>query len=436
MTMLSTARLERAPQHLTQSIALEEARLPRLTRNSTLLAGLALAAFFAWSAVTSVEEIATSLGDVVPTGRVQSIQHLDGGVVKEITVRDGDLVQAGQLIIQLDATSAKADLGQSQARLGSLEMQATRLRQFVNIADISGRSLSDDERAILASMEEARETQRTVLMDQIDQKSGALKQLRGVRRSLQQNLDIQTRENAMRQTMAQRGLISKLDAMASQRELNDLEGRLNETIQQENQAESAIAEAQNKIVSLDADLKQQAMKELGTVEGDLAETKESIAKYQGIVDRARMTAPITGIVSGLNVNAIGAVVEAGKVVLQLVPADQELVVESNIAPSDMGNVQTGELVRVKVSAYDFARHGAVTGRLESISATTFQTEDGKSFFKARIKLDQPYVGKDAARNPILPGMTVQADIVTGQKTILEYLLRPIQLAAETGFHET
>jgi len=251
-----------------------------------------------------------------------------------------------------------------------------------------------------------------------------------------EKVTVRFRENEMRQTMALRGLISRLDAMASQRELNELEGRLNETIQQERQAEGAIAEAESKLISLDADLRQQAMKELGTVEGDLAETRESITKYQGIVDRARMTAPMNGVVSGLKVNAIGSVVEPGKVVLQLVPADQELVVESNIAPSDMGNVRTGELVRVKVSAYDFARHGAVTGRLESVSATTFQTEDGKSFFKARIKLDQSFVGKNPERNPILPGMTVQADIVTGQKTILDYLLRPVQLAMETGFHET
>jgi len=436
MTSSRAGGLERAPQHLTQSIALEEARLPRLTRNSTIIAGLALAVFVGWSSVTNVEEIATSQGEVAPSGRVQLIQHLDGGVVKEITVRDGDLVQAGQLIIQLDDTSARADLGQSRARLGSLEMQASRLRQFVNIGDLSGGSLNEDERAILTSMEEARETQRTVLTDQIGQKTSALSQLRGNRRALQQNLDIQRRENEMRQTMALRGLISRLDAMASQRELNELEGRLNETIQQERQAEGAIAEAESKLISLDADLRQQAMKELGTVEGDLAETRESITKYQGIVDRARMTAPMNGVVSGLKVNAIGSVVEPGKVVLQLVPADQELVVESNIAPSDMGNVRTGELVRVKVSAYDFARHGAVTGRLESVSATTFQTEDGKSFFKARIKLDQSFVGKNPERNPILPGMTVQADIVTGQKTILDYLLRPVQLAMETGFHET
>jgi HlyD family secretion protein/adhesin transport system membrane fusion protein len=148
-----------------------------------------------------------------------------------------------------------------------------------------------------------------------------------------------------------------------------------------------------------------------------------------------LTAPVKGIIKGITVHTLGAVVESGEVLMEVVPVDEELIVEAMVLPNDIGNVHEGQKVEIKVSAFDFSRYGSVSGILKNVSASTFQNKDGNSFYKARISLAQNYVGKDNKHNLILPGMTVQANIITGQKTILQYLLKPIQNATEGAFHE-
>jgi adhesin transport system membrane fusion protein len=138
---------------------------------------------------------------------------------------------------------------------------------------------------------------------------------------------------------------------------------------------------------------------------------------------------------GLEIHTIGAVIEPGKTVMEIVPVEKDLEVEAMVPPSDVGHMKTGQPVKIKVSAYDFSRYGNVTGVLENISASTFQSEKKESFYKAKIKLDRNYVGNDETRNLILPGMTVQAGIITGNKTILQYLLKPLQVATDSAFHE-
>lgn len=421
------------PRHLTQSIALEESPLPNLLKTGATLIGVLIGLFVLWAVFTRVDEVASATGQVIPSGYVQSVQHLEGGIVKDILVRDGDMVEAGQALIRLDDTSAGADLGQMQARKASLEAQATRLRRFTG-SNSSG-ALDDEEKAILASMEDARERQRSVLNDQIAQKEKELKGLTASRMALEKNVALMQKENRIRQNLASKGYGSQLSALTSERELNQLQGQLGEATNQENAAKDAIQEAQNRLESLNADLKQEAMKNLGQVEAELAELEQTMEKYEHTANRTVITAPVRGVVKGLSVHTIGAVIEQGKVLMEIVPIEEELMVEALVQPSDIGHLKPGQKVSVKLSAYDYSRYGSVPGVLENVSATTFQNQEGQSFYKARIKLDRAYAGKEAGRNPILPGMTLQADIITGDKSVMQYLLKPIHTAVESAFHE-
>lgn len=422
-----------SPRALTQSIALEEVRLPSIFTFSVTLIGSLLALFLTWAAITPIEETASAAGQVVPSDYIQSIQHLEGGIVKQILIKEGDLVEAGQKLILLDATNADADLGQMRARQESLQLQAARLRSFAT--GNADQQLTEDEKAILSSMVASRDSQENVLRDQISQKQKELAALNSTRSALEKNLVLIKKETEMHEGLARQGIGSQLMAMNSERDLNQINGQIGEITNQQNRAYDAIREAQNRLHSLGADLRSDAMKTLGTVEAELSEVNKSISKVESAALRTTITAPVRGIVKGLNIHTLGAVMEPGKTMMEIVPVEKSLEVEAMISPSDVGHLKEGQPVKIKVSAYDFSRYGNVNGKLKNISASTFQTEKNESFYKARVTLDQNYVGTDPRRNLILPGMTVQASIVTGEKTILQYLLKPLHVAADSAFHE-
>lgn len=422
------------PKHLTQSIALEESSLPNVLHMGIMLIGATLTLFLLWAALTLVEEVASAVGEVIPSGHVQTVQHLEGGIAKEILVRDGDLVEKDQPLLKLDDTSTGADVGQIRAREKALALQAERLRRFTGNSVQRG-ELTEEENAILQSMEEAREGQRRVLQEQLAQKENLLQGLIGARFTLEQNVALMEKENEIKQTVAKKGYGSRLTALTSERELNGMKGRLQEASSQVQQAQDAIREAQSRLTSLKADLKQESMKNLGLVEAELAQVRKNLEKLEGTAGRTIITSPVRGVVKGFTIHTIGAVVESGKVLLEIVPVDSKIIVEAMVLPNDIGHLRPGQRVKVRVSAYEFSRYGSVPGTLENISATTFQTQDRHAFYRVRVKLDQTYVGNDPSRNLILPGMTVQADIVTGERSVLQYLLKPMYVASETAFRE-
>ena len=423
-----------APRRLTQSIALEESPVPGLLRTGVTVIAFLIALFIGWSAFATVEEVAAASGQIFPSGYIQDIQHLDGGIVRAILVHEGDLVASGQPLLKLDATGADADLGQMRSRQGALRLQVTRLRRFASgNGDMSG--LTGDERAILASMVEARSTQQRVLRDQLAGKQKELQADTANRDALRKNVVLMQKEYDLNRQMAAKGSASTLDAMTSERELNALQGQYDQAVNQVNQAQDAINEVQSRLQSLDADLRQEALKNLGTAQAQLDEVDKGLGKLEGAASRTTISAPVRGIVKGLAVHTIGAVVEPGKVLMEIVPVNDELLVEALVSPSDIGNLKIDAPVKVKVSAFDSSRYGIVPGRLQSISASTFQNDQGQTFYRVKIKLDRNYVGSEPGRNLILPGMTVQSEIITGEKTVLDYLLKPLHMVTQTAFHE-
>ncbi len=422
------------PRQLTQSIALEESHVPGALSTSVNIIGIMLGLFLVWAAFTRVQEVAVAQGQIVPSSYVQNIQHLEGGIVREILVEDGEIVEKGQPLIRLDDTNANADLGQMKARQKSLRLQAARLRNFA-ASEGSMDNLDASEREILASMEAARTSQQNVLKDQLNQKEKELQGVLATRGALEKNLALAREEHKINRALSKRGSVSKMAVMMSERQVNELQGQVAMSVSQENQVRAALDEMRNRLASLGADLKQDAMKNLGQVEAELAELDKGIAKLESASARTVLDAPVRGVVKGLNVHTLGAVVEQGKTLLEIIPLEGDLMAEALIAPNDIGNVREGQEVTVKVTAYDYSRFGSIKGRLETVSASTFQDEEGKSFYKTKIRLDKNHVGKNPAMNTVMPGMIVQADIITGNKTVLDYLLKPIHKATQTAFRE-
>ena len=430
---------------LPQSVVLEEAGTPRLIRAMMLSVSALVVALIGWSAVARVDEVAVGVGEIVPTGRVLVVQHLEGGIISGILVHDGDHVAKGQVLVKLDPAAALAELDQTRARIAALELQADRLQAFVDgkesekrwATNIAGRytSLAGEQRAILALQEAARISQRNVIETQIRQKEAELAGLRRQRASLERQVEIVGEGYRMREHLYRKGATSKVDYLEVKRDYERTTGDLGTTTENIRQVEQELAEAKVRLTELDARLRSEALIRRGDVTAELAQLREKRVELQDRVDRLDIRAGADGIVKGLAVNTIGGVVAPGQVLMEIVPGDRALVVEARISTRDVGHVVVGQSAHIKVDTYDFARYGALSGELSKISATTFLDDQGRPYYTGTITLSRDYLGGGDRRFPVSPGMTVQAEVITGSKSILQYLLKPIYTTVSQAFHE-
>ena len=432
----------RQTKFLSQSVILEEGGNKGLIRSALYFVCAVIVAFIAWAMIVEVDEVATGFGEVIPAGQVQAIQHLEGGIVKLVHVEEGGLVKKGQTLVTLDAAAALAELEQMKARKISLELQAERLRAFgtgrepdFSFAAPGYRNLVDDQMSIHTIQKQSRINQDSVLRDQIEQRKAEQAQLDQQQITLKEQLAILSEELTMREGLYKKGLSSKILYFNVQRDVNQVRGQLATLVGEKRRVTNALSEVRSRQLEAETRAREEALSLMGTTIGELAQVREAIVKLQDRASRREIKAPMDGIVKGLKTHTVGGVIAPGAVILEVVPIDKEMVIESRINPRDVGHVNVGQDVQVKVTTFDFARYGGITGKLESVSATTFTDEEGKPYYKGMVKLDRNYVGFDPEKNKILPGMTVQADVNTGKKTLIQYLLKPIYTSLTGSFHE-
>ncbi len=425
-------RGDKQTQFLNQAVILEEAGSSGVVRVMMLAVGVAIAGFLAWSAVTDVDEVAVSTGEVVPTGQVQSIQHFEGGISAEILVHDGQVVKQGDVLIRLDPDDATVELKQMRAQRVGLQIQAARLRALGTGGELDYsfvppeyQNLVDDQIAVYDSQLHAGVNRRKVIVAQLAQREEEIDLFRRQEETLIRNAELLLQELNLQEELYRQGLTTKVAVIGLRREVNTARGDIVKNQDEIARAEEAVAESRLQLEQLETNAKEQALNQMGAVTNQLAQVSEAIKTLSSRVTRLEINAPVDGIVKGLKVFTIGGVVPPGAVLMEIVPINSELVVESRINTRDVGHVRGGMPVTVKVSAFEFSRLGGVEGILISISPSTFLNEKGDPYYKGIVKLDRSYVGDDPEQNRILPGMTVEADIRTGSKTLLEYLLKPV-----------
>ncbi|MDH5777030.1 MAG: HlyD family efflux transporter periplasmic adaptor subunit [Gammaproteobacteria bacterium] len=381
-------------RYLPQSVMLEEAVNPYLARMTMTWVNAAIVIFIIWASIAKVNEVAKAKGEVVPKGFVQVVQHLDGGIVTDILTGEGDLVQKNQVLLKINDGTTKQDLAKENAMQLYLNLEAERLRamlenrkpDFSKYTNNKGINQKVNNYADLANTNNPQ-----------------IAKLYKRSRKLKNNLQLAKEELALQERMRKKGHVSKLTILQYQKEVSKIEEEIHG--------------------------------ELSVIESRLAQNHEVLNKLKNKLERLQVRSPVYGLVKGLKVNTIGGIIEPGKTLMEIVPVDKNLVVEARISPKDIGHVQVGQPVKVIVSSYDFSRYGAAEGLLEFLSATTFINETGEPYYRGRITLKNNYVGKASRKNIILPGMIVEADIVTGKKTILAYLLKPIHQSLRSALTE-
>ncbi len=440
ISRLKRDRRDRQMRFLSQAVQLEETVNPYIVRTTLALVSSLILAFLVWSSFTNINEVARTSGEVIPQGKKQLVQHLEGGIIDQIHVEEGDLVEAGQLLVSISANAINEDHRILVAKQVFLQLQAERLRAFIEKRepDFSGFDLSalkySDQQASFESMKMSREQELQIVSRQLQQKHELERGLLSQKASETEKLKISKKIYDNRKSLAEKGLFPAVRLMEEELKLTKLKDSVAALNNKLRLVSQEMNEYESRIAGLKATQSDQVLERLNITLSEISQNENAVDKLNERIQRLNIVAPVSGRVKGMSVNTVGEVLTAGETVMEIVPQDRTLEVHVKISPKDIGYLRRGQPVRVKFSAFDFSRFGAVQGKLDYISAATFTEANGGRFYKGTILLDKSFVGTDT-RNQILPGMTVMADVVTGEKTILQYLLKPIHVSLKTAFTE-
>lgn len=431
---------------LRQDAAPFQRRCDGIARNSqrtflySVTGGVVL--FSAWAALTELDQVTRGEGRVVPQSDNQVVQHLEGGIVTDIFVRNGDRVERGEPLLRIENSFAEAELARiaielkaSRVRLARLSAEARGDAELVISEDLVTdiRDIVEREKGLFGTRQRQLRERLAILDDQVRQKSLELSELKSRWANITQErrLVLERVQNLRR--LEERGGVSRNELLESERTLQQIESVLSALTHQIPRTETALSEAQRRRNEGELQFRAEAEDERIGVEVEIARLRETSSAMQDRNRRSDVTAPISGVVNRVFVTTIGGVVKSGQPLVQLVPADASIAVEARLSPADRSQVWPGLPAIVKISAYDFSIHGGLEGRITEVSPDALQDDDdGESYFRIRLEADGTSLGPD---KPVLPGMVAEVDILTGRQTILSYLLKPLRRVRDNALRQ-
>lgn len=434
---VAVSRIEVGWADATDALELQSARG---ARSLVWLSLLAVTALLVWAYFAYIDEIVRGSGKVVPSQQVQVVQTMDGGVVQEILVRAGDVVEEGQVLVRIDPTRFSSSLGENRAELLSLEAKAARLEALA-----SGQPFEAPERVLLeapliADMERriwmARHDELEAVIkqaeDQLKQREEELRETQANRDQAATSCGLTSRELQVTRPLLKSGAVSEVDILRLQRDVARYCGEQKAAEAQIDRLHAAIEEARSKRVEAELNVRNEAATQLADTRARLAALRETQVALQDRVRLAEVRSPVRGTVRVLNTNTVGGVVQPGDAILDIVPADDTLLLETRVHPKDIGFLHPGQTAEVKFTAYDFTVYGGLSAHVEQISADTITDEKGDSYYIVKVRTDAAHVAHDM---PIIPGMLADVHILTGKRTVMQFLLKPILRARSDAFTE-
>lgn len=420
---------------------------PLLARGILALVALVIASFVAWAAIANINEIARGEGKVIPVSKTQIIQSSEPGVVQQIAVVLGQVVRKGQLLVQLDNTTTTSSLGESVAKARALGAKVARLKleedgkydvPFICPEDILSvaKEVCANEAQLFAADRASYKNKLGVLQERVRQRENELGEAHANIDRLQQNIDGAQRQYDLIHPLAQKKLVAQTEVLKVERDLTDQQGQLKVYEESLDRLQGAIQEAKLQLGDLALELRQQALTEKAQALAELSVVDETVRGASDRVKRTDIRSPVDGIVNTLEVNTIGAYVDPGRVIAGIVPTADILLVEAKISPRDVAFVRRGQPAIVKVTAYDFSIFGGLEGVVENISADSLvEKEKGETYYLVQVKTDRSELERDGKSYPIIPGMVASVEIMTGSKTVLSYLMKPINKARTEALTE-
>lgn len=399
---------------------------------------VAIASFFVifvlWANFAVLDEVTRGEGKIVPSSEVQAVQTLEAGIVQEFLVKEGQEVEAGQILMRLSDVDAGADLGANNARYLGMLATITRLQ-----AEAEGKgtvefpeevmkgaptSVTEELNAFRANQQQIL-GQLSILEQQLSQRQSEIRELETRASDIRGVLRLQQEEKAMVEPLVAKGSAPKMELLQLERVIKEKTVELNGALSGLPRAKSAANEAEARIKDIKTSAQAQAQTELAAKLTEMNEVKERLGAMKERKGRAELKSPVRGTIQELSVNTVGGVVKPGEDIIKIVPKDDQLIVEAKVKPSDRAFIYPGQQGMVKITAYDFSIYGGLKAEVLAISADTIEDEKGNSFYRVRLRTYETELKRRGQVLPIIPGMVASVDILTGHKTVMQYILKPL-----------
>jgi adhesin transport system membrane fusion protein len=397
-----------------------------------------------WAYNAEIDALTRGQGKVIPSTQVQVIQNLEGGIVSEILVSEGESVKKGDILIKIDDTGFVSSFVESQLRYNELQAKSIRL-----LAESTGTPFNANEairknspelikyeESLYLSNKEQLENSVLIYKHRLEQKKDELREAEARLSNLTKSYEFITKELALNKPLVDKGIVSEVEYLKLQREASTIEGQMKSTKLSIPRLNSIIDEQRNNILEIQFKFRNIAKEKFNETKAEMTRIESANIAREDKVNRTLVRSPVDGTIKQLLVNTVGGVVKPGMNIIEVVPTEDNLLIEAKIKPADIAFLFPGQRAIVKFSAYDFAIYGSIKGTLTHISADTIYDEASRqNYYLVRIKTDENYLGNKEKKLNIMVGMTADVDIITGKKTVLDYILKPILRARENVLSE-
>jgi adhesin transport system membrane fusion protein len=394
--------------------------------------------FIIWASLAQVDEVTRGQGKVIPSSKMQIITAADPATVGELLVRSGQRVHKGELLVRLDNPESASQLGQLQAETVSLEARSARLSAEGGIGHSAGCAGGDcaGEQALRVARQSALRSKVEALQAAADQHRREAGEAAATVQSLQASLALAQHQVQMIEPLAAKNIVPQTDLLDKRREVVDLQGRIAAAREQQGRAEGGVRESLATASQANFEFRQQALDERSQVNAKIAVNEQSLRGAEGKQNRTDLRSPVDGVVNDVQVTTIGSFVQPGQKIMEVVPLGDKLLVETRVKPKDIAFIKVGDRALVKVTAYDFSIYGGLEGKVVQVSADSiYDDKEKEAYFTVIVETDKSYLTAAGRRLPITPGMMTDTQIITGRKSILTYLLKPMLKARSEALRE-
>ncbi|NDV18292.1 HlyD family type I secretion periplasmic adaptor subunit [Pseudodesulfovibrio sp. JC047] len=399
--------------------------------------------FVIWAKLAVLDEVTRGFGRVIPSQRIQEIQNLEGGILSELFVQEGQTVNKDDILCRLHNEQAASYYRDAYAK--ALEHKAAIARLLAEVEDREpifseelkkeAPQLVQDQSRISRAQQEQLRIELGLLRDQYEQKQQEVSEMAGRKRQLQRSLDVAIKQRNITKPLVEKQIHSELDYLALEQRVVELRGDVEALALGIPRVKRAAKEALGRIEQRKAEFRSQSLEEINERRLELNSLTENLSSGGDRVTRTDVRSPVKGIVKHIMVNTLGGVIRPGESIMEVVPLDDSLLVEAEIKPSDIAFLHPGQKAQVKITAYDFSIYGGLEGTVENISADTIEDEKGENHYLVKVRTKQNAIVYRGQRLPIIPGMTAGVDVLTGKKSVLDYLLKPILKAKQNALRE-
>ncbi len=409
----------------------------------TILTVVFLIVFVTWANFAVLDEVTRGEGRIVPSSKIQVIQNLEGGILAEILIREGDIVEKNDILVRIDNTAARASFRDLQAQYYTLLATVERLEAEQQNREMSlseeileqAPQAAIDQKILFGARRNQLKAQISVLKAQAQQRKQEIAEMRSRTKQVSRSLKLAQEEKSITQPLVLNGVVPRIEMLRIERQVSDLEGELSSIRLAIPRLKTAALEANQRVQEVLLSAQTDISNEINKTRAELKSISETLSAGEDRVTRTEVRSPVRGTVKEIKQNTVGGVIRPGEDIIEIVPLDDTLLVEAQIRPADIAFLRPGQDSMIKIAAYDFSIYGGLKAKVERISADTIKDEQGENFYRVYLRTEQNSIIHQGNELPIIPGMTSTIEILTGKKTVLDYILKPILKARDRALRE-